>query len=215
MQTTPAIFVADSPGIDFLNSIAVPTDAAVEWLDSGEGLLRWLGESKLVETEILASFRASAVPGELDAVAAQARALREWFREFVMAHRGAPLDPAAIAQLEPLNRILARDEQYSQIMVRSGGEDGDGLPPARSGVKLERRRRWRSPDSLLLPIAEAMAQVISEDDFTYVKSCEGAHCTLMFVDRTRIRGRRWCSMSVCGNRAKQAAHRERISQGRH
>jgi predicted RNA-binding Zn ribbon-like protein len=70
-------------------------------------------------------------------------------------------------------------------------------------------RRWRSVDALLLPIARAIADVVSADDFTHVKACEGPTCTLHFVDRTRGRARRWCSMSVCGNRAKQAAHRER------
>ncbi|MES6429106.1 CGNR zinc finger domain-containing protein [Cutibacterium acnes] len=43
-----------------------------------------------------------------------------------------------------------------------------------------------------------------------MKACEGPACTLMFADHTRARARRWCSMAVCGNRAKQAAHRSRI-----
>ncbi|HEY6735223.1 MAG TPA: CGNR zinc finger domain-containing protein, partial [Roseiarcus sp.] len=43
---------------------------------------------------------------------------------------------------------------------------------------------------------------------------EGANCTLVFVDRTRRRGRRWCSMALCGNRAKQAAHRHRLKTKR-
>ncbi|MGB6892839.1 MAG: CGNR zinc finger domain-containing protein, partial [Xanthobacteraceae bacterium] len=28
--------------------------------------------------------------------------------------------------------------------------------------------------------------------------------------RTRSRARKWCSMAICGNRAKQAAHRNRL-----
>jgi predicted RNA-binding Zn ribbon-like protein len=63
---------------------------------------------------------------------------------------------------------------------------------------------------LLLPIARAMAEVVTGCDFTYVRACEGAVCTLYFVDRTRARARRWCSMSVCGNRAKQAARCGRV-----
>jgi len=69
--------------------------------------------------------------------------------------------------------------------------------------------RRRSPESLLLPIGEVLAELVCEQDFSYVKACEGAACTLMFADRTRGRGRRWCSMSICGNRAKVAAHRKR------
>jgi predicted RNA-binding Zn ribbon-like protein len=70
-------------------------------------------------------------------------------------------------------------------------------------------RRWRSPESLLIPIGEAIARVVVEEDFTHLKACEGHNCTLMFVDRTRARARRWCSMGVCGNRAKVTAHRKR------
>jgi predicted RNA-binding Zn ribbon-like protein len=75
-------------------------------------------------------------------------------------------------------------------------------------------RKWRSPEALLLPIAEAMARFLCSEDFRYVKACEGPSCTLLFTDHTRSRARRWCSMAICGNRAKQAAHRERARANR-
>jgi predicted RNA-binding Zn ribbon-like protein len=54
-----------------------------------------------------------------------------------------------------------------------------------------------------------MAHLVCSEDFSLVKGCEGKVCTLLFLDRTHGRARRWCSMTVCGNRAKQAAHRQR------
>jgi hypothetical protein len=51
-----------------------------------------------------------------------------------------------------------------------------------------------------------------EEDFAGVKACEGHSCTLVFADHTRGRARRWCSVAVCGNCAKQAARRERLKQ---
>jgi predicted RNA-binding Zn ribbon-like protein len=39
--------------------------------------------------------------------------------------------------------------------------------------------------------------------------------TLLFADHTRGHARRWCSMALCGNRAKQAAHRQRQKAQRH
>jgi predicted RNA-binding Zn ribbon-like protein len=47
-----------------------------------------------------------------------------------------------------------------------------------------------------------------------VKACEGPACTLLFADHTRGHARRWCSMALCGNRAKQAAHRHRLKTQR-
>lgn len=200
---SPAIFVADTLGLDFLNSVATPVDVPVDWIEDGEGLLCWLEQASLVPAEALAAIRKLALPGELDKVADQARNLREWFRNFVNAHKGRPLTPDAIDELEPLNRLLARDESFNRLVPR---ED-------RTGLDFQPARRWRAPDSLLLPIAEALGRFVCTEDFSDVKACEGHACTLLFVDHTRGHRRRWCSMAMCGNRAKQAAHRHRLKQG--
>ena len=203
MQHRPlAIFIADSLGLDFLNSIATPVDTPIDWLDSGDGLLKWLAQAKLVPVDALNALKARAMPGELDKIADQVRALREWFRAFVRKHMGRPLTPKALRELGPLNRILERDEAFGQI-VRHRHADGDRL-------ELRVMRRWRSPESLLLPIGEILARFVCDEDFTRVKACEGPSCTLVFADQTHRRARRWCSMAICGNRAKQAAHRNRL-----
>jgi predicted RNA-binding Zn ribbon-like protein len=203
----PAIFIADSLGLDFLNSIATPVDTPVDWLDNGDGLLRWLAQAKLVPADALDELRARAMPSELDKVADQARALREWFRGFVRKHMGRSLTPKALRELGPLNRLLERDEAFSQIS-RPSRSNGDRL-------ELRTTRRWRSPEALLLPIGEALARFVCEEDFADVKACVGHSCTLVFADRTRRRARRWCSMAICGNRAKQAAHRNRRKKQAH
>jgi predicted RNA-binding Zn ribbon-like protein len=207
--TRPApMFIADTRALDFLNSIATPVDAPVEWLTSGEDLLEWLQAAQLVPSEVLTSMRRTALPGELDAVATQARALREWFRGFVREHKGKRLRAEALKDLGPLNRILERDQEFGQIVKAERGMEVE----APSGLVWRSRRRWQSPDTLLLPIARSMAQLVCEDDFSYVKACEGPACTLLFIDRTHGRAKRWCSMAICGNRAKQAAHRKRERQ---
>ena len=198
----PPLFVADSVGLDFLNSsVATPAGAPFDWIDNGDGLLNWLERSQLVPAGVLASLRTQALPGELDKVAGQARSLREWFRGIIHRHKGRPLTAKALRELEPLNRLLERDERFTQVVPHRNRKAGS--------LSLEINRRWRSPESLLLPIGEALANLVSDPAFTDVKSCEGALCTLLFLDRTRGRARRWCSMRLCGNRAKQAAHRSR------
>ena len=102
------MLIANATALDFLNSIATPVDTPVEWLASGEDLLDWLQAAQLVPQEVLTAMRRTTVPGELDAVAAQARALREWFREFVQQHKGKRLRGEALKDLAPLNRILER-----------------------------------------------------------------------------------------------------------
>lgn len=200
MHRPPAMFIADSLGLDFLNSVATPVDTPVDWIDDGDGLIDWLAQAKLVPMDELHALKAGARPGELDKVADQARALREWFRGFVLEHAGRPLTAKALNGLGPLNSLLERDEAFLQIVPRHGEQ----------GLALQRTRRWRSRESLLLPVAEALAKFVCEEDFANVKACEGHNCTMLFADHSHRRARRWCVMAVCGNRAKQAAHRSRL-----
>ena len=76
MDRPPAMFIADSLGLDFLNSVATPVDTPVDWLGDGDGLIDWLAQAKLVPAEELDALKARARPGELDKVAGAARALR-------------------------------------------------------------------------------------------------------------------------------------------
>lgn len=56
----------------------------------------------------------------------------------------------------------------------------------------------------------AIAFVASFDGtFAQLKSCADENCRAVFFDRSKNHSGRWCSMSVCGNRAKVRAWRER------
>lgn len=200
----PPIFVADAGGLDFLNSIATPVSEPVDWISDGAGLLAWSEQVGFVPPAALAEIRARSTAAELDRVAGQARELREWFRGFVQKRKGRALSAKHLRELEPLNRLLARDEQHREIVAGASG--------GATVFELSDKRRWGSAESLLMPIADAMAKLVCDEDFTYVKACEGPKCTLLFADHTRGHARRWCSMALCGNRAKVAAHRKRIKE---
>jgi predicted RNA-binding Zn ribbon-like protein len=200
----PPIFVADAPGLDFLNSVATPVDEEVDWISDGAGLLAWLEQAGIVSRSAIAAVRARSTSAELDAVAARARELREWFRAYVQKRKGRSLAAKDLRDLGPLNQLLERDEQYGQIVA----DVADGVV----SFELRANRRWKSAESLLMPIAELLAKLVCEEDFAHVKACEGPRCTLMFADHTRGHARRWCSMAICGNRAKVAAHRARLKE---
>lgn len=172
----------------------------IDWISDGAGWINWLKQTGWVDQAILHSIEVKAKSGELDMVASQARALRVWFREFVIKYRGKPLVADALSDLVALNHLLERDNKYSSIVPDPG-------EPLR--FQYRQLRRWPTPQALLLPVGEILADFVCSEDFTDIKCCEGVGCTLMFVDHTREKKRRWCSMAVCGNRAKAAAHRER------
>src|SRR5258706_14630456 len=84
----PAIFIADSLGLDFLNSVATPVDTPIDWLDSGDGFLEWLAQAKLVPADALDGLKARAMAGGLGKVGDQGRALGERVKGFVCKHAG-------------------------------------------------------------------------------------------------------------------------------
>jgi|UPI0004826160 predicted RNA-binding Zn ribbon-like protein len=194
----PAPRVGDHPAMDFLNTLATPGGVASEGLATGNDLLNWLEQAELIEAGTAAKFRSDkTAAAQLEVIAKGARALREWFRAFVRRHAGHKLAAAAEAELGPLNLLLAGDKSYARV----GGSS--------EGLALQRLRRWESPEELLQPIAAAIADLVCHADFRLIRACEGHDCTLMFLDRTKAHARRWCSMALCGNRAKAAAHRAR------
>jgi predicted RNA-binding Zn ribbon-like protein len=200
----PPIFIGDHPAMDFLNSVASPDGEPVEWLAGGSDLLDWLESANLIDAAAVRHFR-SCVTRELDNAAKDARALREWLRSFVEIHKGKPLRPSAVAELGTLNRLLAYGDVYHEIKRTAGSADRNGG----NGLRLEHKHRWTKPARLLQPLALAIGDLVCHADFRLIRRCENTDCTLMFYDRTKSHARRWCSMAVCGNRAKVAAFRAR------
>jgi predicted RNA-binding Zn ribbon-like protein len=205
--TRPApFFVGDHPALDFLNTTAAPWGERIEWLSNGADLLAWLEQAGAIDAAVAAQFSPEGdAASTLDAVAEQARNLREWLRKFVKRHAGSELGPNAIKELRPLNRLLACGEPYRQI--EAAGKDGPNTGGKSAALRWRQEHRWTSPDRLLQPIAETIGDLVCEADFRLIRACEGTDCVIIFYDRTKGHARRWCSMAVCGNRAKAAVHR--------
>jgi predicted RNA-binding Zn ribbon-like protein len=86
------------------------------------------------------------------------------------------------------------------------------LPGRVPGIDGGGRLTWSATDPVtaaLGTIARDAAVLIGGPDAATIRSCEEPRCGMLFLDRSRGRRRRWCSMAECGNRAKVAAHRER------
>jgi predicted RNA-binding Zn ribbon-like protein len=100
--------------------------------------------------------------------------------------------------LTALNRILAKGSSHCELTGTKAG-----------GLAVTQRYDLGTPEALLAPLAEAVAEFLATADFNLVRACEGVDCVLWFYDRTKAHRRRWCSMEVCGNRNKIARFRSR------
>ncbi|WP_405159924.1 CGNR zinc finger domain-containing protein [Nocardia sp. NBC_01499] len=67
--------------------------------------------------------------------------------------------------------------------------------------------RAGTPAAALTAIARSAIELLGSS--ATIKECGRPECTRLYVDASRGGTRRWCDMTVCGNRVKSAAFRAR------
>ena len=198
----PIFFLGDHPALDFVNTVAAPSGTQIEWIATGRDLVGWLVQAGAItdaeKTSILTKWPAT----KLDKVAGEAVALREWFRGVLARVKAEGMSALARTDIDHLNAVLARGATFEQVEAHT----------AHGRWHIVTNRPWRDPGEILGPIASAMADVLTNGDFDLIRKCENPPCTIWFYDRTKGHRRRWCSQTMCGNRAKVAAFRERQRQ---
>ena len=193
------MLVGDHPALDFLNTWAFPGGIETEWIGNGRALVQWLSGTGLSgELPDFGKPNEPKVEAALDEIAAEARHFREWLRSYVKYRAGRLGRKPIFAELKPLNGLLLEDAAFRQLAL-------DG---AAKIVWSAWQRRTLRP-LLLEPIAHAAGDLLVNADFGRIRACAGTGCSLMFLDRTKSGARRWCSMAVCGNRAKASMHRQK------
>lgn len=195
----PPMWVGDHLALDFLNSTAAPRGVPIEWIATGQALVTWLTDAKALDRSDAERIRTQFSARELDQAARDGVALREWFRDVLVRAKARGVASLPRADIDRLNGILTRGAAYQRVEKQSV----DGR------LHVVDARAWRTAGDLLVPIATAMAGILCDGDLDLVHNCENPPCTMWFYDRTKGHRRRWCSQSVCGNRAKVAAFRAR------
>jgi predicted RNA-binding Zn ribbon-like protein len=132
------------------------------------------------------------IPGKLTARDVErAIALREALRALLLANAGEPLEPEAIEQLnESAGRI--------RLLVHFDPEGSSTLDSEKGGI-----------ECALGEILAIVHRSMSEGSWSRLKACLADTCQWAFYDQSKNRSAHWCSMAVCGNRAKARAYRNR------
>lgn len=95
------------------------------------------------------------------------------------------------ADLAWVNRLLRRESYYWKIRL-----DTDGRP-----VK-ETLTATRGPWQPLLRVSQSAVDLLTSDRLDLLRACANPRCSVFFIDQSRNRTRRWCSMARCGNLIK-------------
>ena len=112
---------------------------------------------------------------------------------FLAANRNVALDDLAF-----LNKVLGKSMVHLRItssFERFSWDWSDTSEPL---------------DQVLWPIVRSAAELLTSEDLARVRQCaDDRGCGYLFLDMSRNRNRRWCSMETCGNRAKARRHYRR------
>ncbi len=65
-------------------------------------------------------------------------------------------------------------------------------------------------DRILWPVVVSAAELLTSTELDRVRECAGERCSWLFLDRSKNGSRRWCDMTVCGNRSKARRHYARV-----
>jgi predicted RNA-binding Zn ribbon-like protein len=187
--------------LDFVNTIAFRHAAALELLADYGDLVAWGKHAGAVGDEDAAALLrlAAADPARAAQAHRRARVVREaLYGVFAAAARGVAVPST---DLDIANASIAAAMARARL-----------VPSGRGFV-------WSWPDyggrrdAVLWPVVWSAAELLTTPDLDRVKQCPAPDgCGWLFLDTSKNRSRRWCSMDYCGNRAKARRHYARRKQ---
>ncbi|CAB3769635.1 CGNR zinc finger domain-containing protein [Paraburkholderia humisilvae] len=173
--------------LEFLNTVVPHNGQWVDLFQRDEDVMAWLERAGLRDLVVMRE------DGRFEGLATEARQLRENLRRLIVQRKSdEPVDT------ELLRPVLMEGSYQMQLV-----EDHDG------NLKAVCQFSAQSSVQVLAPLAIAAAELLARGDFALIRQCESTGCPLWFYDRTKSHRRRWCNMSVCGNRQKAARFRTR------
>jgi predicted RNA-binding Zn ribbon-like protein len=190
-RATQLRLVGGDPALDLANTLEGPD--APETLVDYEELVAWAELAGVIDRATAERVAAGGRERPADAarVLAEARELRTTVDAvFRAVAAGDEPPPDALAELvDRGSAAVAR--------ARLAPADG-GFAFAWDGDDLERP---------LWPLAASAVDLLRAGPLDRLKVCDV--CPWLFIDTSRNRSRRWCSMSECGGRLKMKRYRER------
>ena len=188
------LFVGNQVALDFVNTRPMIDGGYSELLPDVDALLRWFVAAELIDVKTMAGLRRKWRDDRRAAkVLDSLREFRERLREDLIAwEEGQEIRRTTVSNIDDL---LARYPMRRRLIAKNRRISAEAWFPV------------ENPDDLYAPLANAAAQLFTEVDRTRVRKC--SNCILHFVDSSKKGNRQWCSMQLCGNRAKVAAYTER------
>jgi predicted RNA-binding Zn ribbon-like protein len=183
---------------DFLNTLDHDDGFPREQLPTFDGAVSWFADRGLIHHEGAARLRKDAISKprvtarDLARIHTVRGALRE-VADSVVEHRAANTEALA----------TVNDALHARQVIE--------LAPSPDGVSVDHRHVGDPVDDALARLSEALVAELTGGHPERIRICDNDTCRWIFYDTSRTGRRRWCDMATCGNRAKAARHRAKMS----
>jgi predicted RNA-binding Zn ribbon-like protein len=125
---------------------------------------------------------------------------------------------AALAELREATRQVLGSHVERREDPEAAGRLTMALAPSRLALAVDPAGGVRlvsadhDPFSRVIgAVAAAIAEAATTGTWARLKCCPGRRCGWAFYDRSASSRSRWCSMQICGARAKMRAYRDRLA----
>jgi predicted RNA-binding Zn ribbon-like protein len=194
--------IGGSPCVDFVNTVLWRgTEREQDVLCGYADLLTWVCRLQLLPPDLAAELGDLSTQSPDEASRTHRRAIR--FREALHRILVARVDgsEAATADLKIIKSAFAGSVADASL-VQSG-----------DAVRWEWRQGAGGLDRPLWPVAHhALALLL--DPIPGIRRCGAEECGWLFIDHSKNKSRRWCSMEGCGSRVKMRRHYARARADR-
>ena len=175
------IFIANNFSLDLVNTLVNVNGQETDLLLENSDVSAWLDVQGL-------SLSRAMNTKEFE----QLKELREVIKSWVLLR--SEIKQSHLSQsLRTLNKYLNQQNATKKLIQNQ------------DGFSYETQDQQLSPQSLLAKVASEFAGILVAGDLEKVKQCSAQQCILVFLDTSKSKRRRWCSMKVCGNRAKASS----------
>lgn len=190
----PKAFIGGHPVLDFLNTGGGDTKARdVERLETFFDVLTWACAASVIDDQEYSALEriADESPDVAAACLMEMRVQRESLYRLIL----SLIERKTIAETD---RLLVQSHTSLALAHAQLTPHGDQLATWRIGI-----------EAASLSLVEhrlflAASTLITNPSSRNIRQCET--CSWLFMDPSATKRRRWCSMAVCGNRAKALRH---------
>jgi predicted RNA-binding Zn ribbon-like protein len=188
---TSDAFIAGHPVLDFVNTVGDQNkQREIDLLTDWEAMANWFKSASIFTAEQTKAILTDQTDQEREISLNQLRKMRELAYKVLSSSTSGAESAKALNELEAL---FNKAHERAHLVLTEYG--------------YQWQPNWQGANACVDGVVLAIERLLCSKQMANIRECQ--RCTWVFLNTGRGRGRQWCSMKTCGNRAKSASFKQR------